>query len=442
LDNLKNGVLNIPTLAFFSSLVVFSCLICDIVAGQDIPESTAGTQSELPKVEDIYHTPMAGEPYRIQAFGRVIDIPARDRDSYTALSLGAEVYHPRLGSQDFQPIAALYVRHRWDDIRFRGIFSIFVNELDISQTYGSMQLLGHLDNDTVPFASYEIVNGQEVDSTAIIGGNVNGRLGAGLRLPVYPFQADNDFRMQVFYQLGYLYSQRTSDTGQNVVLPPDTIVQGLLYRIRYDGLLRNIMELPHRGVAAGFDAQLMRRNNWSDANYGGAVYTRDDTRDYMTVSGYLIGAFGIPGLSEKNRFITSVYGGTNAYNELDRFSAFRIGGGPFPNETDDLFRPVYPGALFNQFPVTAYMITNIEYRRELFFFLYFHLRGTYAWVNQDIFTDQIKKNNANTGEACTVAVTSGFPWRSEIYLEYSYDTRILRNGTPGNAFMALWSKEF
>lgn len=389
-----------------------------------------------------YHTPLAGEPCNPEVFGQTINILGRDRDNSAALVVGGTFFTPPLAGQQFLPIGALYWKHRWDDTRLRGIFSIFVNEADVSKTFGSFQLLGHLDNNTIPFPTAEIAGGQEVKRTSIIWGTVNGRLGAGLRLPLSPFQVDNDLRVQLFYQGGYLYSKRVADTGHSVVLPPDTLVHGPLLRVRYDGLRRNLMELPHRGMAAGMDAEFARRDSWSDANYGGALFTRDDTRDYLKVSGYLTAVSGIPGLSEKNRLLLSFYGGFAPYGALDRFSAFRIGGGPFPTETDDLYRQVYPGATFNQFPASDYLIGSAEYRRELLFFLYLHLRGTYAWVNRDVFTARRLKFLANSGEAFSAALTSGFLWDSELYLEYSYDTKILRNGAPGSTIGLLWSKSF
>ena len=418
--------------------IVWLCAALTLPATTVFAESLSECQHEVSE----YHTPVAGEPCNPQVFGQAINILGRDRDQSSALVLGGTLFTPPLAGEQFLPMGAFYLKHRWDDTRLRAIFSIFVNEADVSQTTGHFQLLGHLDNNTIPFPTAEIAGGQEVKRTSIIWGAVNGRVGAGLRLPVAPFQADNDLRVQLFYQGGYLYSKRVDDTGRSVVLPPDTLVHGPLLRVRYDGLLRNLLELPHRGMAAGMDAEFMRRDSWSDANYGGAVYKRDDTRDYLKVSGYLTAATGVPGLSERDRLLFSFYGGFAPYGSLDRFSAYRIGGGPFPSETDDLYRQVYPGAMFNQFPASDYLIGSAEYRRELLFFLYLHLRGTYAWVNRDIFTARRLKFLDDRGEAYSAAITSGFLWDSELYLEYSYDTRILRNGVSGSTITVLWSKGF
>ena len=397
---------------------------------------------ESPAKEGEYHTPLAGEPFKTEAFGQTILIQGRNRDNAAALVLGATFFTPQLAEQVLLPIGAVFLKHRWDDTRFRGVFSIFVNEADASRTFGDWQLLGHLDNNTIPFPAAEIAGGQEVKRTSIISGTVNGRLGLGWRQPVAPFQADNDLRVQLFYQAGYLYSKRVADTGRTVVLPPDTMVHGPLVRVRYDGLRRNLMELPHQGVAAGIDLEYMQRNTWSDANYGGALFRADETRDYLKLSGYLTAASGIPGLSEKDRALFSLYGGFAPSGVLDRFSSFRIGGGPFPSETDDLYRQVYPGAMFNQFPATEYMIGSAEYRRELLFFLYLHLRGTYAWVKRDIFTTSRLRSLVNRGEAFSGAITSGFLWDSELSVEYSYDTSVLRNGSEGSTITVLWCKGF
>jgi hypothetical protein len=414
------------------------CFLAEALA-VDNP-GAAQEQQESPPAEREYHTPLAGDPNKLEVFGRTIDILGRNRDNAAAYVLGATAFTPPLAEAELLPFGAVYLKHRWDETRFRGIFSIVVNEADLSKTFGHWQLLGHLDNNTVPFSQPEIAGGQIVKRTSIKFGSVNGRVGGGLRLPMHPFQTDNDLRVQLFYQGSFLYSRRVPDTGPNVVLPPDTLVHGPLLRVRYDGLRRNLMELPHRGVATGMDLEFARRDTWSDANYGGATFTRDETRDYLKLSGYLIAATGIPGLSERDRMVFSFYGGTAAYGTLDRFSSFRIGGGPFPTETDDLFRQVYPGAMFNQFPVSEYLIGSVEYRRELLFFLYLHLRGTTTWVNREVFTTRRLKTLENDGEALTAAVTSGFLWDSVLSVEYAYDTSVLRNGQSGSTITVVWGK--
>ena len=398
------------------------------------------------RVNNSHHTPMAGEAYTNTFLGRTINIPARQRENILSLSLGATFYDPEVGGNLGLPIAALYWRHRWQNWWTRDVIGLFVNEMDVARSFGRFQLLGHFENNTVPFADTEIKDGQEVKSSSVIWGTASGWLGAGIRIPVAPYQADNDLRFQLFYHAGYFYNMRTNDTGSNVRLPPDTFIHGLRLRARYDGFRRNFMELPHEGWAAGGDVDLTRRDNWSDSTFGDLLFKRNETRDYLKFSGYVIGAMGIPSLSERHRFVGYLHGGVSPMGKLDRFTAFRAGGGPFPNETDDLYRLPYPGALFNNFPVSDYVVGTLEYRLELLFFMYLHLRGTFAYgANRPDYSgsDGLRLRLASTdGEAFSAGLTTGFFYNSQLYLEYSYDTKLLRNGTSGNSFMILWSKSF
>jgi hypothetical protein len=388
-----------------------------------------------------YETPLAGEASSESVWGHHVDIPARDRRNTLALTLGGTLFLPALGSSDALPMGALYWRRENPGSRTRLVFSAFYNELDHAVKYDKFELLAHLDNMTIPFPATEIVGGKEVKASSIVWGEATAWVGVGYRLPVAPFQTDNDLRLQLFYEGGYLYSSRTVDTGPDVRLPPDTATNGVRMRVRYDGMRRNILELLHKGVACGLDVEWQSRAHWSDANYGGAVYKKDETQEFAKLSGYLIAAAPVPGLSERDRMIFSVYGGTTAEEDLDRFSAFRIGG-PFPTESDDLARVPYPGAEFNQFPVSDYVIGTAEYRRELLFFLYLHLRGTLAWANRDVLTSRPLRFRESRGQVLSVGLTSGLPWDSILYLEYSYDSGILRNGISGNSMMLLWSKSF
>jgi len=417
----------------FFTVAAYACFL----TAYPFPGPTARAE-ETPE----YHTPLAGEACDIECLGRKATLLQRNRENTRAFVLGGSLFAPELAGHSFIPIGALYYKHRFDDIRVRGTFSLLVNELDASKTLGKFQILGHLDNNTIPFASSEIEEGSEVKATALKWGTVNGRLGVGYRLPVSPYQTDNDLRVQLFYQAGYLYSRRTADTGAGMLLPPDTMVQGALFRIRYDALQRNLMELPHQGIATGLDAEYLHRDNWSDANYGAGLFTKAQTQDYLKLSGYLNIATGIPLLSERNRLLTSFYGGFAPYGTLDRFSTFRVGGGPIPSEADDLERQVFPGAVFSQFPVSGYLIGALEYRREIFSFLYLHLRGTYARVRRERFEGDEGNYLGESGQVLSTGLTSGFLWRSLLHLEYSYDSKILRSGSRGSNMILLWSKSF
>lgn len=409
------------------------------VHGDETPVAAQAAPVGANKEE--YRTPLAGEVCTFELLGERIVIPLRDRCNSLALTLGGTWFSPALGGTDALPIAALYWRRESVQSRTRLVFSFFVNELDHAVRYDRFELLGHLENNTIPFPSVEIENGREIKEGSIYWGQAAAWLGAGYRLPVAPFQMDNDLRIQAFYEGGYLYTARSKDSGPRVSLPPDTYVHGLRLRVRYDGMRRNLMELLHGGFAGGMDTEWNRRENWSDANYGGNTFKKENTQEFTKLSGYLVAATPVPGLSERNRMLFSFYGGMAVKSELDRLSVFRIGGGPFSTETDDLSRTPYPGAQFNQFPTSDYMLGTVEYRREFLPFLYLHLRGTFAWADRDLLTSASSvENDAALGKAISVGLTSGLPWNSAVYLEYSHDDGILRNGRPGNSMLVLWSK--
>ena len=396
---------------------------------------------------DDYHTPLAGAEYRTEVAGKPVVVPARDRDYVRSLDLGGAFFSPNVGSDWGAPFGAFYWLKNKNSWRSRAVISLFVNEIDVAREFGNLQLLGHWDNNTVPFSTDEIIDGQEIKSTSIIYGDFRGGLGVGYRIPVAPFETDNAFRARLLYNLGYLYTGRVHETGTDVKLPPSTLVHGFRLRLDYDGLRRNIMELPHEGWAGGIDLEVARRNYSADHTFGGTVFAGDKTRQYFKASGFFTAATGLPNLSERHRLIGILHAGYAPKDTLDRFSAFRLGGGPFPSETEDLYRYWYPGAMFNQFPVSDFVVASLEYRLELLFFIYLHLRITSAEMNRPYFKQHTPTFSNldfihDHSEAFSAAITSGLPLNSQIYAEYTYDSRILRNGTPGSSFLILWSKEF
>ena len=395
------------------------------------------------KTDQKYHTPLAGEPFHLEFMGRSIDIPARDRGNERSLELGGSVYAPDITDTTLIPMFALYVKRTWERARLRIVASGIENEADGAKSFGNFEFLGRFENYTDPFREAGFWDNEEAKQSSVKWGTLSGFLGAGLRYPVSPFQVDNDLRLQLFGRVGYLYSKRTSDTGPDVTLPPDTMLYGIKLRGRYDGIRRNLMELPHEGTAAGFDVDFVHRENWADYGNRFIRFKREDFQDYFILSGYVMGAFGIPGLSEKNRLLASVHAGLIPEKTADRYNAFRLNGGPFAEETDDLYRPNYPGALDNETIVSQYLMVNLGYRRELLSFLYLQLRGTFIWADRSTIVglNQVGFKSDN-GQTASMAVISGFLWNSQLYIEYAWDTGFLRNGKPGSSVTLLWSKSF
>jgi len=438
---------------FFISLVLAGTLLSPnwtkhgiALAGQKAEESASQEEREAARSDEAaeYHTPLAGEPFQTVIMGKSLDILARDRSRVTALILGGEFYTPKQGETSGTPIGAFYVKRVWEKSRTRNVISIFVNDLEYDRSFGHLELVTRFENDTIPFGQKEVVNNREIKSSDALWGTMVGSLGPGLRYKVAPFQVDNDLRLQLLGKVGYFYAKRTSDTGPNLVLPPDTMLYGVKLRGRYDGMRRNLLELPHTGMAAGFDLDYMQRGKW--ANFGtapDAFFSKADTQDYIQFNGYIMGVSGIPGLSEKNRVLFSIHGGITPQKSADRYNAITIGGGPLPGESDDLYRPDYPGTMFNQVLVADYALVALQYRREIASFLYLHLRETFIWADRAAVTDTNKFLFKNTiGAATTIGLDTGFFWNSSLYLGYSWDSGFIRNGKPGSGLILTWSKSF
>lgn len=439
--------------SFFVSLLVAGTLLSPCwpkhaiaLAGQktEAPAIRKKMQTTAPGEIAQYHTPLAGEPFETVIMGKSLRIPAQDRTRVTALTLGGAAYIPEQGKTSATPIGALYLKRVWEKSRTRNQISIFVNDLEYDRSFGNLELVARFENNTIPFGQREVVNNREIKSSDTIWGTVIGSLGPGLRYKVAPYEVDNDLRVQLLGKAGYFYAKRTRDTGPHLALPPDTMLYGVKLRGRYDGMRRNILELPHTGMATGFDLDYMHRDRW--ANFGtipDAVFSKADTRDYLQFNGYLMGVGGIPGFSEKNRMLFSVHGGVTSRKSADRYNAITIGGGPLPGESDDLCRPDYPGTMFNQVLVSSYVLAALEYRRELASFLYLHLRETFIWADRAAVTDTNQfLFKSTTGAATTIGLDTGFFWNSSLYLAYSWDSGFIRNGKSGSGMIITWNKSF
>lgn len=426
-------------------------LACPIFDG-----AAAGDASAFPPASDAaprpvgtgtpptapYHTPLAGEAGRATLLGYPVDIPAVDRGHMTSITVGGSLLNTKQGDTRGLPVAALWLRRIWEGSRTRDLVSVFVNELEYDKSFGNLELVGHFENNTIPGGRAELVHNREVKATSQAWGTLLGSLGPGLRFPTAPYQVDNDLRIQLLGRAGYFYAARTDETGSSQLLPPDTLLYGARLRVRYDDLRRNLLELPHRGFATGFDLDYLSRESWRDL--GTAGNTQTGHRDYLQATGYLVGAGGIPGLSERDRVVMSLYGGTTADNRGDRYNAFRINGGPFPSEADDLARVHYTGIIFDDILATQYGTASLGYRRELTFFLYLSLIGSYLWADRAtaaLDTGQVVFKSSSALSS-TVSLDTAFLWNSEVYLAYVWDSGVIRSGKAGSGLLLTWNKLF
>jgi hypothetical protein len=385
---------------------------------------------------DEEKTPEAGKEFRTTLFGEEIYVPPRDRRSVTAANFGI-MWIPNGPSQmEILPFGALYVWRNWDNDnrRFRGTFSGVVNDIDYSnglRAFPNWSFVFTLDNFILPLGRSEYVEGQRMRQTELEWNYIFAGFGLSYRFPFVPFEQDSALNVSLTYEPGYRWFKGTGHTSANYRVPNDTYEGRIHGRIRWDALVRNLMELPHQGFSIGGDVIHGHRAKWTA--WGGDVFDTPDfqkEQTYLLASAYAVFANGVPGIeSDKHRLVTSFYGGIG--KDLDRFTAFRLPGRPTGFEWEALSLPTMPGVAFNELFPRRYAIASITYRYEALFFLYPYVTATYGLVERPRFTTDGIKNATDSLPALGGGIVTGGPWKSQIELNYSYNFGMFRD--PGGA---------
>lgn len=404
-----------------------------------------------------YRTPRAGEGFETDLFGKRVTVPRRDRRSTRALTLGAAFFDPPVGGTGGTPLFNVYWRRYWDDRRIFGLFSGFFNFVEygehLATTEGRpravLEAVGRFENFTIPVPLTEVSpTGREAEGSDVWWGRIALDLGLGLRRGITPFEVDNSLRVQLLASVRWDYFDDHEDTAPGAIVPLDTYSYGGRLIVRFDALERNLLELPHRGVAAGGAVDLYRRADWRPTGLRGPdgqrTGPRPDTNDVLRLSAYGYAAFGVPFLSERHRLVAQVQGGWSPPGTVDRFSAFRFGAGPYQSEANDLNRVAYNGVGFESITAERYVIGGLTYRYEVLFFLYAHARVLAAWgrfgewdaARWDL---EFERRSAMIYAA---GLTSGFAFKSQIMVEYVYETGLARDGRDGHTVLVMWSKAF
>jgi hypothetical protein len=400
-----------------------------------------------------YRTPRAGEAYSATVFGSLVKAAARDRRSVTAANLTLYAIPSGPQKRRLMPTGGLSL---WRNPtsgkdRFRGVLVGLYDEVrwNTSPAFlrGAETALT-FENETLPFARSEYVEGARIAAEELKWYTVRLGAGIGYRATIRPGHQDNAFEIALTYEPGRLFFQRGSETAPTFILPRDIYEGRIHLRVRADALERNILELPHEGFAAGLDAYSGHRARWED--WGGPVFglqNGSEGKSWTAVSLYAVAAGPLPfSRADRHRLIASAYGGTGS--RLDRFSAFRLGGGSNAGDFETLTQPILPAAAFEEFFPRHYAIFNLEYRYEALFFLYLQLRGSLAWVERP----RLAQNGAvvkrtQPMHSLGAGLTSGFLWNSELELGYAYNFGILRQRdglarSGGSAILLSFTKEF
>ncbi len=396
-------------------------------------------------------TPEAGKEFHTTLFGEEIYVPPRDRRSVTAANFGINWIPNGPSQMEMLPFGALYVWRNWDDDnrRLRGTFSGVVNDLDYKiglRTLPNWSLIFTLNNFIAPIGRSEYVEGQRIRASELEWSYAFAGFGVGYRFPFIPFEQDSAINVFLTYEPGFRWFKGTKETSAQYGIPKDTFEGRIHGKIRWDALVRNLMELPHRGFSMGADVIHGHRARWEA--WGGAPFDTPDFKKeqtYISAAAYAVFASGLPAIkSDQHRLITSLYGGIG--KDLDRFSAFRLPGRPTGYEWEALSLPMMPGVQFNELFPRRYAIASLTYRYEALFFLYPYVTATYGLVERPRFTPQGIRNSTDSLPAVGGGVITGAPWKSQIELNYSYNFGIYRDpgGAPptkgGSGAFIFWAK--
>jgi hypothetical protein len=286
------------------------------------------------------------------------------------------------------------------------------------------------------------VGGRRLAAEDLEWGEVRAGVGFGWRSTLSRELQDNAAEIVLTYEPGYLYFGRADDTGVQLRIPRNTYEGRLHLRARADVLERNLLELPHRGFAAGLDAWTARRARWED--WGPAVLANGRAgREWRAIRLYRLAAFGLPiaGAHERHRVVVSGYAGTGRH--LDRFCGLRLSGGSNAGDWEAVSRPVLGAAGLDEIVSTGYVLANVEYRYEALFLLFLSGRGTVGRVTRPVVENGAARNRDRRADAVSLGVTSGFLWSSVLEISATRNFGLARAGhSTRTAFFFSWTKTF
>jgi hypothetical protein len=383
-----------------------------------------------------YRTPRAGEGFRTELFGREIKVQPDNGRSVNAFDIGAQINIPGADNRAVIPFGAIYLwRHPDDKSLFRADIAGVYNDIfwsGSSRAMGPFEWVLTFNNYTLPMSQYELVDGKAIKDQRLIWGYVRPGFGFGYRQKVSPGHQDNMLAVDLTVEPGFLIFGKDSKAAPNFLVPNSTFELREHLQVRLDALERNLLSLPHTGIAAGADVIHADRTNWKPWGLNGS---ETGGRDYLSARAYILGASAVPGItSDRHRLLGSVHAGTGS--KLDRFSATRIGGGVLTmgEEYGSTWRPVLPGSIIQEYFPKHYAIAVGEYRWEALFFTYLSFNASVGYL------DRLRLIGPNLSDTTTKndffsslggRVTTGFFFNSRIQLSYNYNFSEIRNGRHG-----------
>jgi hypothetical protein len=400
-------------------------------------QQATAPQSPLRSIDeptDPWRTVRSGEGFRAKVFGADIEVPARDRRSSNSWNAGVSRALD-VDDAETQPNAFLYFwRHPEDGHLLRAIVGIVYNELLWAKPLNDdgLEHVWTFVNDTAPWAASERIDGVAQDREELAWGYVRPGAGLGFRRRVGE-QQDNLFATDLIVEPGLLWFADGDRTDATYATPTTTFELRTRLQMRLDLLERNLLELPHQGFAVGLDAVQGWRADWNDWGLPGVDdHQGSDGDRYLSVSGYAFGITDVPFVgTERQRIFGSVHGGDG--DDLDRFSALRVGGGPdFRGvEYDTTFIPLLPGAARSEFFPDHYLIASAGFRQEVAFFAFVDAGVNVAWLDRDRQTGAVRSRENDRLTSVFAHLNSGFFGSMRFQLGYAHGFDLIRDGERG-----------
>lgn len=382
-------------------------------------------------------SPISGQGFTTSLLDEKIFVPARDRRSVLAWDLGFSAVFPDLPLADLLPFGSFYIwkRPEPESYLLRGVFAGVYNEafaaIDL-KTRRHSELWLSLDTNTVPFAGATYIEGRYIRAEEQYFGYVRPGIGWGVRKNIKALQSsfseqDNMREVGFLLEPSFVYFKKGTMTSPSFVSPKTHPDMRIHVKMREDRLLRNLIELPHSGLAWGADAIVSRRLIWENwGNYGQEVAAGHKT--YFIATAYGLWATRLPSsiFSDRHHFVASLHAG--AGTGLDRWSEFTLGGGPSGEDFYGLARPVMPGAALTEISSHHYAIAQWEYRWEPVFFCFLSARGSLSALDRERWEkdSQGKKRQTDLLPTVGARLTSGFLGQMRVQIEYNFNTGILR----------------
>ncbi len=169
-----------------------------------------------------YHTPLSGEGFHTEVFGREVDVEPWNNRSVSAWDLGVAVYEPPPEDSEYLPIGSLYFwRHPDAGHLLRARVSGVDNDIFWSRSpdSGPFEWVLTFTNYTVPVAQADLVDGKTLDSRELLWGDVRPGFGLGYRRQVAPGHQDNMLAVDLTFEPGYEFFDKGDKTENNYVVP-------------------------------------------------------------------------------------------------------------------------------------------------------------------------------------------------------------------------------